>query len=194
MWSLDYVQVPEEEKLNIPANNIKKEAEILEEVKKVAELNLETTDETESDNTLRRKRVQSLVNQMSVSAELSNTEEGLIVKSGSESSLSGDEKVQTKQDSDKEEKERCSDKEDRDRNDYEKQQGSNPVEIRKLSFDNKSKSEESKTNSLMEEPQYNVWRRPSCKGDLHRQEAIVEGMKSNSKSGQNRLNMLAYTV
>lgn len=198
MWSLDYVQVPKQEKLSTPKKEVGKSEQKEEEIEIVK---IEAAEEAESDNEIRRKRVQTLVHQMSVSTELTNTEEGLIAKSGSESSLSEDDKVHGKENTaEKEEKERCSGKEDEDENDNDKnaEKISNnlrvQIELRKrLSFDNKSKSEELE-NSLLREPKYNIWRRSSCTPNLQRQEEIsIEEAETSVKSGRNLFNLLTIS-
>lgn len=194
MWSLDYVQVPKEEKVSASTTPKKEDKQKKESENRDSE-NVAGDETDEAGVELTKKRIQSLVQQMSVSAELTNTEEGLIIKSGSESSLSDDDKNLTgKESNEKEEKERCSGKEDEDENDDEKDNEKNifvekdlcdsnelPPQFRKkFDYGNRSKSEDQSGSLLLEEPKYNVWRRPSCRGDLHRQEAFQEGIKFNA--------------
>jgi len=82
MWSLDYVQVPKEEAVPVPEEA---EKEKLEDIPN----NQDQKDEPAETET-RQSRIQSLVQQMSMSAEYKTIEEGPIAKSPSESSLSED--------------------------------------------------------------------------------------------------------
>lgn len=211
MWSLDYVQVPKSEKVATPKASpcttpkkiSEKERPVKEKVKDAKEAEeKEKVGKSEETNTEKtKKRIQNLVQQMSISSELTNTKENLIAKSSSESSLSEDDKgVKKKKENEKEEKERCSGKEDEDENDNVNANfkdknilsemaknlsniNSNCQLNRRLESDNRSKSEETESNSLLHEPAHNVWRRPSCKGDLHRQEAVQDSNRTSVKLG-----------
>lgn len=212
MWSLDYVQVPKSEK-TVGSNDFSstslKNLNARKQLEKGKSKERETKEteekgkvaESESSTEKAKKRIQTLVQQMSISTEIIKTEEGLIAKSSSESSLSEDDKdiKKKKKESEKEEKERCSGKEDEDENDNLNTNcnqdfmittknlsiNSSNSQIEK-SFENKDKlkSEEVEGESLLEESEYNSWRRPSCKGDLHRQEAVQDGGKINVKLGK----------
>lgn len=79
MWSMEYVQVPK-----IPLNTLSAESSILKECS-----DEKNKDAGENSNTLKTRTiaVQRLVKQLSISSETIN-EQGLAMKSGSESSLS----------------------------------------------------------------------------------------------------------
>ncbi|XP_029662380.1 WD repeat and FYVE domain-containing protein 3 isoform X2 [Formica exsecta] len=93
MWSMDYVQVPAEEEKPEEVTVVEKEKN-----------EKQSTEENQTETTM--KRVQELVKQMSISAEGS----GILMKSGSESSLSETENAKEASRL-HEEKEECSDNE-----------------------------------------------------------------------------------
>lgn len=184
MWSLDYVQVPIAEKQNVAKSVVVEEED--KELKGGADVD-ENVRENESDNDKRRKRMKNLVEQMSVSAEQTTTTEeggGRLVKSGSESSLSEDDKINTKENAEEEEKERCSGKEDEDDNYNDNDNDKNAklacdLEFRKrLSIDNKSKSEEIRTTAS-DDSSCNKWRRSSCKDEV-----VSSDVENDFKSGE----------
>lgn len=210
MWSLDYVQVPKNEKIvtpkaspnTTPKKINEKEKPVKEKMKEEVKDKEKVVEPEETNTEKTKKRIQNLVQQMSISSELTNTKEGLIAKSSSESSLSEDDKdvKKKKKENEKEEKERCSGKEDEDENDnvnanYNDKYMLNEMTKnlsnissscqinRRLESDNRSKSEEKESNSLLHEPAHNVWRRPSCRGDLHRQEAVQDANRVVVKLG-----------
>lgn len=193
MWSLDYVQVPIEEKTPTPVASVEvadapKTISETKPVEKPSESSEEPKHEPPDEMEARKTRINSIVHQMSISAEYKTIEEGPIVKSGSESSLSEDDKSGGgKEGCEEEEKERCSGKEDEDEVDevaaVDEQDNEHEMkaEMRRRVGCERSKSEEgADSTTLLDEPKFSVWRRPSCRGDLHRQEAI---QRENLKLG-----------
>lgn len=181
MWSLDYVQVPTDEKPSTP----KKESETLERKEDVQVDKNATTADTESDSDKCRKRVQTLVHQMSISTDLTGTEECL-PKSGSESSLSEDDKDNNKESTVKADQGRDDNEglKDTDKKIDEPSSLRTPgTHHKRLNYENKSKSEDIE-GSMLGEPKYNVWRRPSCKVDLLRKEFAFDETESIEKAGR----------
>ncbi|KAK6633574.1 hypothetical protein RUM44_004181 [Polyplax serrata] len=179
MWSLDYVQVPTDEKPSTP----KKESETLERKEDVQVDKNATTADTESDSDKCRKRVQTLVHQMSISTDLTGTEECL-PKSGSESSLSEDDKDNNKESTVKADQGRDDNEglKDTDKKIDEPSSLRTPgTHHKRLNYENKSKSEDIE-GSMLGEPKYNVWRRPSCKVDLLRKEFAFDETESIEKA------------
>ncbi|GLG99384.1 Neurobeachin [Gryllus bimaculatus] len=167
MWSVDYVQVPKEDK---PILKEKTESDAESDIgsaNTIMETEKQSKETASTNEPCPKQRVQDMVKQMSISAEFSTTPSGLLNKSGSESSLSEDDAKEEAEGSKKEieaaaeEKETCSD-EDRE----EKISCSG-------SISEQDKHEKSTKRSLHHH---------SGKGDLHRQEAVTSSSTETQDS------------
>ncbi|XP_067008592.2 WD repeat and FYVE domain-containing protein 3 [Anabrus simplex] len=143
MWSVDYVQVPKEEK---PLGKDPSESDIrsINSAGSCTELKAAAT--SREGETRTKQRMQDLVKQMSISAEFTNDQAGLMNKSGSESSLSEEEEGKGEED-----------------NEGSKKEAEAPVEEKETCSDDGS----------IDEPDKPVVPLHPAKGDLHRQEAVI---------------------
>ncbi|PNF28583.1 hypothetical protein B7P43_G09382 [Cryptotermes secundus] len=162
MWSVDYVQVPKEDKLGTSHDESEENGEAAALSRKAISSQPGGNAASEADSAQRTKqqRVADLVKQMSMSAEFSTNDSGLLNKSGSESSLSEEDELKQGDSGSKEaqtqgeEKESCSDEEkkSKENTDAEGEQSTNTESI--------------ETVASCEQLHH------AGKGDLHRQQAV----------------------